>query len=136
MDAQHANIVVEEGAAGDGFFARWPPHLVADASAFSSTFQGRRALSPLSSSGNYGLVDGLHTSVRQLLNQSRYDWVLISVFGVAVGTQDPQPTLVIVLRPGSTSAARAKQLIEQIVELQYKYVLFVFPVAFLFSSLR
>jgi len=106
MDVQHANdILVEEGAAGDGFFARWPPHLFPDASGFFSTLQGRRALSPLSSGifasvsgSNHELIDGLHTSVRQLLNQDRHDWVLISVFGVAVGSQEPQPTLVIVLR--------------------------------------
>jgi hypothetical protein len=126
MDVQHANdILVEEGAAGDGFLARWPPHLLPDASGFFSTWQGRRTLSPLSSGifasvsgSSHQLIDGLHTSVRQLLNQDRHDWVLISVFGVAVGSQEPQPTLVIVLRPGGASAARAKILVKQIVEVQ------------------
>jgi len=134
MDVQHTDyILVEEGTAGDGFFARWPPHLLPDASGFSSTFQGRRALSPLSSGifasvsgSNHELIDGLHTSVRQLLNQDRHDWVLISVFGVAVGSQEPQPTLVIVLRPGGASAARAKVLVKQIVEVQQQCVSFAF----------
>jgi hypothetical protein len=134
MDVQQTdNILVEEGAAGDGFFARWPPHLLPDASGFFSTLQGRRALSPLSSGifasafgSNHELIDGLHTSVRQLLNRNRYDWVLISVFGVAIGSQEPQPTLVIVLRPGGASAAGAKFLVKQVVEVQQQYVLFTF----------
>ncbi|KAK0627857.1 hypothetical protein B0T14DRAFT_493868 [Immersiella caudata] len=116
MDTQFA-IIVEEGAAGDGSLARWPP-LLTDASAPFSTFQGRRALSPLSSGPNDGLIDSLHTSTRQQLNQDGHDWVLVSIFGVAVGNQDPQPTLVIVLRPGGASAAGAKLLVNQIVELQ------------------
>ncbi|KAK0716292.1 hypothetical protein B0H67DRAFT_260744 [Lasiosphaeris hirsuta] len=64
------------------------------------------------------LIDSLHESVRQLLNQARHDWVQISVLGVAVGSQEPKPNVVVVLRPEGASVARAKIMVKQIVEIQ------------------
>ena len=125
MDGQHIDaVLVQEGAAGDGFLARWPPQLFGG-SGFSSTFEGHRTLAPLSnctfasgSGPSDQLLDSLHESVRQLLNQARHDWVQISVLGVAVGSQEPKPNVVVVLRPEGASVAGAKILVKQIVEIQ------------------
>ena len=127
MEDEHSNfsLLVEEGGAGDGFLARWPPQLFAN-SGFLSTFAGHRALAPLASCAflapgsepSHRLINNLHDSVRELLNQTLHDWVQIAVLGVAVGSQEPIPTVVVVLRPGDVSVARAKILVEKIVKIQ------------------
>ncbi|KAK3346029.1 hypothetical protein B0T25DRAFT_267314 [Lasiosphaeria hispida] len=125
MDLQHISaILVEEGAAGDGFLARWPPQLL-DAPGVFSTFEGYRTLTPLSSctfaSGSgpgHQLIDSLHNSVHELLSQARYDWVQVSVLGIAVGSQEPRPNVVVVLRPGGASVGKAKNLVQHIVKIQ------------------
>jgi len=125
MDGQHIDaVLVQEGAAGDGFLARWPPQLFRG-SGLSSTFEGHRTLAPLStctfasgSGPSDQLIDSLHESVRQLLNQARHDWVQISVLGVTVGSQEPKPNVVVVLRPKGTLVAGAKILVKQIVGIQ------------------
>jgi hypothetical protein len=91
-----------------------------------STFAGHRGLAPLASCAflapgsepSHRLINNLHDSVRELLNQALHDWVQIAVLGVAVGSQEPIPTVVVVLRPGDVSVARAKILVEEIVKIQ------------------
>ena len=91
MEDEHPNfsLLVEEGGAGDGFLARWPPQRFAN-SGFLSTFAGHRALAPIASCAflapgsepSHRIINNLHDSVRELLNQTLRDWVQIAVLGV------------------------------------------------------
>ena len=77
MDDRHT-LLVEEGAAGDGFLARWPPQF--PSSYPFTTFEGFRKLVPLSSCifvtgdrPSRQTVNSLHEFVRVALNQAGYD---------------------------------------------------------------
>ena len=110
---------IEVGGNGDAFLAMYTPRThrglpPAPPPRQSYLWPADRALhvSPAREPNQIGLHGRVREQVRDLLNEAKDDWALVSVFGVATYTLQPQPVLVIVLRPDERRPAdRPRQII-------------------------
>lgn len=121
---------------GDGFLALWKPRAetaatVSAPAVFSSTFQGHHATRPFQEC-NYRSSGGstlsahvakiVRDSVGHISSERNYDLTLAFVAGVAVGHHQPQPTIIIVLQPASTTVDQAKTLLNETMKIQERSV--------------
>ncbi|KAH6850654.1 hypothetical protein B0I37DRAFT_414039 [Chaetomium sp. MPI-CAGE-AT-0009] len=119
---------IEVGTNSDAFLARYTPstHRLATPCAAPDPFwSGERRIhvSPANDPGSIELHARVREKVRDLLNEAKDDWASVSVFGIATYTVEPQPVLVIVLRPDDRrSLARVRQIVLEVIDLGIEIV--------------
>lgn len=126
MSSTISSLTIEGGSHSHGFLARAlaitgiPPPPSGDPF-FPS--QETRSLQPFPASvAGAEHAGDLQDSVRGLLNQARDDWTFVPMFGVRNShvSGSVQPTVLIVLKPNSTTVERARLIVGEVFAIQQR----------------